>query len=82
MSLYNNICIRLVCFTNRSINCASTPLQGRNEASNVASLLAAKGWVPDLILASNAVRTKQTLDAMSAVMPALGDVDSHFYGSL
>ncbi len=36
--------------------------------------------MPDLVLASNARRTRQTLDEMATVMGGLGDVDAHFYG--
>ncbi|KAF6259214.1 hypothetical protein COO60DRAFT_1029764 [Scenedesmus sp. NREL 46B-D3] len=40
------------------------------------------GWVPDLIIASNSKRTKQTLDAMAEAAAELGQVDAHFLGSL
>ncbi len=56
--------------------------QGKAEAAQIARLLQEKGWVPDVVLASNARRTKQTLEEMSNVMEGLGDVDTHLYGSL
>lgn len=55
---------------------------GRKQASQVAQMLISKGWTPDLVLASNSKRTKQTLDEMCEVMMELGDVDAHYYGSL
>lgn len=36
--------------------------------------------MPDLVLASNSKRTKQTLDEMTSVMVKLGEVDAHYYG--
>jgi phosphohistidine phosphatase SixA len=42
--------------------------------------VAGSGWVPDLVLASNAKRTRQTLDEMSSVIQRLADLDTHFYG--
>ncbi|GFR52238.1 hypothetical protein Agub_g14772 [Astrephomene gubernaculifera] len=55
---------------------------GRQQAAQVAQLIKSKGWTPDLVLASNSKRTKQTLDEMSEVLEELGSVDAHFYGSL
>ncbi|KAG2433041.1 hypothetical protein HXX76_008768 [Chlamydomonas incerta] len=45
-------------------------------------MLKERGWTPDLVLASNSKRTKQTLDEMAEVMHELADVDAHYYGSL
>lgn len=39
-------------------------MQGKREAAKIAQQLASLGWVPDLIIASNSKRTKQTLDIM------------------
>lgn len=39
-------------------------MQGKREAANIAQQLCSLGWVPDLIIASNSKRTKQTLDIM------------------
>ncbi|KXZ51599.1 hypothetical protein GPECTOR_12g563 [Gonium pectorale] len=55
---------------------------GRQQAAEVAALLKERGWTPDLVLASNSRRTRQTLDTMSDVMDELGSVDAHYYGSL
>jgi hypothetical protein len=55
---------------------------GVQQAGSTASALKAQGWVPDVVLASNARRTKQTLEAMGEAMQELEDVDAHLYGSL
>jgi len=39
-------------------------MQGKREAAKIAQQLSDLGWVPDLIIASNSKRTKQTLDIM------------------
>lgn len=39
-------------------------MQGKREAAKIAQQLITLGWVPDLIIASNSKRTKQTLDIM------------------
>jgi len=39
-----------------------------------------EGWEPDLVLASNAKRTKQTLEEMATVITSLEDVDMHLMG--
>ncbi|WIA40996.1 hypothetical protein OEZ86_004638 [Tetradesmus obliquus] len=57
-------------------------LQGKREASNIARRLCELGWVPDLIIASNSKRTKQTLDTMAEAASELSQVDAHFLGSL
>ena len=51
-------------------------------AKQVAEKLRTLGWLPDLLLCSNAKRTKQTVDAMAEVVEMFGDVDSHFLGTL
>eukprot|EP00798_Chlamydomonas_sp_ICE-L_P030021 gene30021-17915_t len=56
--------------------------KGKLEAAAIAKKLSEMGWKPDLVLASNSKRTKQTLDAMADVMPELSDVDTHLCGSL
>jgi phosphohistidine phosphatase SixA len=45
-------------------------------------MLQARGWIPDVVLASNAKRTRQTLEQMTGVMTDLSAVDSHLFGSL
>ena len=56
--------------------------QRRQEAASIAKRLAATGWLPDVILASNSRRTKDTLDAMTEVISQLAEADAHFLGSL
>jgi phosphohistidine phosphatase SixA len=48
--------------------------QGRREAAAVAKQLCDLGWVPDLIIASNSRRTKQTLDTMAEAAAELSHV--------
>ena len=57
-------------------------MQGKREAVSIAKRLAAEGWLPDLIIASNSKRTKQTLDTMIEATASLADVDVHYLGSL
>lgn len=40
------------------------------------------GWIPDVVICSNALRSKQTLEAMGEELPELEDADAHFLGSL
>lgn len=56
--------------------------QGRREAGQVALRLNGRGWLPDVVLASNSTRTKQTIDEMCGVLPELAAADAHYYGSL
>lgn len=56
--------------------------QGKREATSIAKRLCELGWVPDLIIASNSKRTKQTLDIMAEAASELSTVDAHFLGSL
>jgi len=42
---------------------------GREEAKEVAHMLRQKGWRPDLVLASTARRTRETLALLSDVLP-------------
>ena len=39
-------------------------------------------WVPQVVVCSNSLRTRQTLDVMQRVLPELADADAHFLGSL
>jgi phosphohistidine phosphatase SixA len=55
---------------------------GALAAAAVARALAARGWLPDLVLASDAARSRQTLAAMAAAVPALGDAPAFFRGAL
>lgn len=51
--------------------------EGKAEAKQIAQLLSSQGWIPDLVLASNSKRTKQTLDEMAEVVAQLGEVRHH-----
>ena len=48
--------------------------RGRNAATTIGHWLAAKGYVPDIVLCSNAERTAQTWARVSAMLAALPDV--------
>ena len=48
----------------------------------IAQQLAAGGWLPDVLISSNAVRSRETLEAMREALPALDYSDIHFLGSL
>jgi phosphohistidine phosphatase len=60
----------------------SITAQGKAEAEQIAVKLSELNWLPDLIIASNARRTRQTLDEMATAVSRLGEVDAHFLGSL
>ncbi|KAI3425855.1 hypothetical protein D9Q98_007829 [Chlorella vulgaris] len=57
-------------------------LQGAQEARLVGEQLRATGWLPQVVICSNAQRTRQTLDVLQKTIPELGDADQHFLGSL
>jgi phosphohistidine phosphatase len=57
-------------------------LVGVEAARAVASHLRDNAWLPDLLLCSNSKRTRQTVEAMADAVPAFGDADSHFLGTL
>lgn len=48
----------------------------------VAEALRKEGWIPDVLICSNAVRSRQTLEEMRSALPELEDADVHFLGSL
>ncbi|KAK9824993.1 hypothetical protein WJX81_006015 [Elliptochloris bilobata] len=56
--------------------------QGADSARAVAEKLASRGWLPDLIMSSNSLRTRQTLQAMSAAVASFGAAETHLLGSL
>ena len=58
------------------------PVAGRRDARKVARQLRDMAWLPDVIVCSNARRTKQTMEVMSEVLLELGHVDVHYLGSL
>lgn len=51
-------------------------------AKACARALLAAGWLPDLVVASDALRSRQTLDAMGEEVPELKKVRVRFAGSL
>lgn len=55
---------------------------GARAAAELARALADRGWLPDLVLASDAARSRQTVDAMAAAVPALREAPSVFAGAL
>eukprot|EP00878_Enallax_costatus_P003990 GHUV01004213.1.p1 GENE.GHUV01004213.1~~GHUV01004213.1.p1 ORF type:complete len:230 (+),score=55.38 GHUV01004213.1:387-1076(+) len=57
-------------------------IQGKREATSIAKRLLELGWIPDLIIASNSKRTKQTLDIMAEAAATFSTADAHFLGSL
>lgn len=48
----------------------------------VGKQLKEAGWLPDVLVCSNSLRSRQTLDVMRQELPELEDVDAHFLGSL
>ena len=50
--------------------------------AQVASKLAEKGWLPDVIVSSDSTRTRQTLATMAEAHPAFQDAATLFRGSL
>lgn len=48
----------------------------------MAAKLRARGWIPQVVVCSNALRTRQTYDSLSSMIPELEDADLHFLGSL
>lgn len=55
---------------------------GRQAAQQVAQQLADLGWVADLVICSNSVRTRQTLDAMQDARVGLEAAKVHLRGDL
>ena len=56
--------------------------QGRQEARDVAEQLQAKGWLPQMVMCSSAVRTMQTLESMRDAVAALRRAEVHARGTL
>jgi phosphohistidine phosphatase SixA len=54
---------------------------GRRTAADVARQLRAAGWLPDVLVCSNAVRSRQTLEEMRREL-GVDDADEHYLGSL
>lgn len=55
---------------------------GYEASARVAEHLRDIAWLPDLLLCSNSRRTRQTVEAMAEAVPAFGDADAHFLGTL
>ncbi|MCO5573565.1 hypothetical protein L7F22_027336 [Adiantum nelumboides] len=55
--------------------------QGRTASASLGSILQSVGWLPDLILCSDSVRTRETLDVIKEHVPEFRDVEVHFLGS-
>ena len=49
--------------------------RGRKDAPVVGAELARLGWVPDVVIASDSARTRETWERMSRAMPAVGRVE-------
>ncbi|GKV18866.1 hypothetical protein SLEP1_g29191 [Rubroshorea leprosula] len=54
---------------------------GRNDAVKVAEKLQQMGWIPQLILSSNAQRTRETLDIMQEQVAEFLEAEVHFISS-
>ncbi|KAH7293118.1 hypothetical protein KP509_28G012800 [Ceratopteris richardii] len=55
--------------------------QGRTSSANLGSKLQLAGWLPDLILCSDSLRTRETLEVMKEHVPEFRDIEVHFLGS-
>lgn len=67
----------------RSLRDHDRPLNkaGRVDAGSVSHKLQRLGWVPELILSSDARRTKETLEVMQEHAPAFLEAEVHFISS-
>ncbi|MEZ5826360.1 MAG: histidine phosphatase family protein [Geminicoccaceae bacterium] len=50
--------------------------RGRRSAKTMGRLMAERGWIPDLVLTSSAVRTQRTLALAVACWPTMPDIRS------
>ncbi|OVA19692.1 Histidine phosphatase superfamily [Macleaya cordata] len=68
---------------NRSVRDHDRPLSkaGRSDAVNVSSKLQQLGWVPELILSSDAARTQETLKIMQEQVQGFLEAEVHFISS-
>eukprot|EP00193_Tetraselmis_chui_P022126 CAMPEP_0177776054 /NCGR_PEP_ID=MMETSP0491_2-20121128/14478_1 /TAXON_ID=63592 /ORGANISM="Tetraselmis chuii, Strain PLY429" /LENGTH=233 /DNA_ID=CAMNT_0019294759 /DNA_START=206 /DNA_END=903 /DNA_ORIENTATION=+ len=55
--------------------------EGKKGAEHVAKQLVEQGWIPDCILCSPSMRTRQTLEAMTSAVEAFREVDVKFIES-
>jgi phosphohistidine phosphatase SixA len=70
-------------WSDRSLKDHERPLskRGRQAAADIANKLEQQGWSPGLILCSDAVRTRETLDIMQAHASDLREAAVRFLGS-
>ncbi|CAK9859646.1 unnamed protein product [Sphagnum jensenii] len=70
-------------WSDRSLKDHERPLskRGRQAAADIANKLEQQGWSPGLILCSDAVRTRETLDIMQAHVSDLREAAVRFLGS-
>ncbi|KAF3325940.1 Histidine phosphatase superfamily (branch 1) [Carex littledalei] len=54
---------------------------GRNDAISISHKLEQMGWIPELILSSNATRTKETLEILREKIKGLNQAKVHFIPS-
>ncbi|KAF7801297.1 phosphohistidine phosphatase [Senna tora] len=68
---------------NRSLRDHDRPLSksGQVDAEKVSHKLQQLGWLPELILSSDAARTKETLKIMQEQVPELLEAEVHFVSS-
>ncbi|KAG0618890.1 hypothetical protein M758_4G099000 [Ceratodon purpureus] len=70
-------------WADRSLKDHNRPLskKGRSAAANIATKLEKHSWVPELILCSDSLRTRETLEIMQAQYNDLSDAEVRFLGS-
>lgn len=56
--------------------------EGMASAKRVAEEMKALGWIPDIVMSSNSLRSKQTFEGMKSVIEEMNSADLHFLGSL
>uniref|UniRef100_A0A2P2JLL0 Uncharacterized protein LOC105642119 isoform X4 n=1 Tax=Rhizophora mucronata TaxID=61149 RepID=A0A2P2JLL0_RHIMU len=54
---------------------------GQADAAKVSQKLRQLGWIPQLILCSDAIRTRETLKIMQEQVPSFSDAEVHFISS-
>jgi phosphohistidine phosphatase len=55
---------------------------GMASTKRVAEKIRALGWIPDIVMSSNSLRSKQTFEGMKSVIEEMNIADLHFLGSL
>ncbi|KAI8103227.1 hypothetical protein M9435_004569 [Picochlorum sp. BPE23] len=56
--------------------------EGQELAKRVAEEMKSLGWIPNIVMSSNSVRSRQTFEVMKSVIEELSHADLHFLGSL